>query len=474
MSQSHPGAAAETGERREVIITLVLVGALVVGAILRVYGAGTWDIRGDEPITLATALENPGARGLFSLYYYITRVFLELPLDRAWAGRLPAIISGILGLFAFYWFARQAIGRVGATCGTALVCVSAFHVEISQFARYYATVFLFGSLHFGFFLRYLRHANLRDWILALVCAAAATSSHFVASLSLVITGLYCLLALRLDALVPEPRVRKTFAISLGLGAVGALAASPIVIRLFSVWLGYEPWKTPPWRQIPVLTLDHLTLAVTAAVGFGLWWLWRRADRHVAALALIAVGVTLPVLAIAGYLMNVVPRYVTVAFPWFYLSAGMCCGGIYDETRKTVGSIGALAPLGLLVAASLPATASYFIERSAISYAAAYAYVVDRASKGDIVETNIELRFGDEVTISDYRSEVWDAEYPWSEELDRSPATWFVYEVGRRGYARGLENWLIANAQKMETRWARRVDRHVRRLDIWRIRERANP
>ena len=475
MSQLHAGAATEQGERNEIIVTVVLVAALIIGAVLRIYGAGTWDLRGDEPITIATALEDPGARGLFSLYYYVSRVFLELPLDRIWAGRLPAVVSGILGLFAFYWFAREAIGRVGATCGTALVCVSAFHIEISQFARYYATVFLFGSLHFGFFLRYLRSAKLRHWILALVCAAAATSSHFVASLSLVITGLYCLLALKVDVLAPVPQVRKTLAISLGIGAVGALAASPIVFRLVSVWLGYEPWKTPPWRLIPVLTLDHLTLAVSAAVGFGLWWLWHRADRNVAVLAIIAIGVTLPALAIGGYLMNFVPRYVTVSFPWFYLAAGACCSGIYNQTRDAVGPIGAWAPLGLLVAASLPATASYFIERSSISYASAFTYVVDRAAQGDVIETNVELRFGnDVVAISDYRSEVWDAGYPWPEELDESPATWFVYEVGRRGYAPSLEDWLIEHAQKVDTRWAPRVDRHVRRLDIWRLHERPNP
>jgi hypothetical protein len=459
----------------EGLLLAVLACGLGAAILLRFYGAGTWDLRGDEPTTLAIALDNPGSRGLFSLYYYVTHFFLGVLPDQLWAVRLPAVLAGILGLFAFAWLAREVLGRVEAVCATLLICFSGFHIEISQFARYYSSVFLLSCLHFFFFVRFVRTGHLSLGALSVVFGIATVACHFVSALVFVVTGAYCLLALRFDALLPRPALRKPIAIALGASACAGLAAIPTVIKVFSVWLSYPDWNLPRWRILPSLILDHLTLPVFVAACFGLWWLWRRGDRPVAVLAALAVGVTLPTLGLGGLLMNFAPRYGTALLPWFYLAAGACCGAMLRSARAQVGPVAALAPLAILVAASVPSAASYFLERQSVSYRRVLEIVLAQSAPGDVIETNVALFPGtDAIEIALYRSEPWNRTYPWQEALGGGDAQWFLYEVSRAGYAPALEAWLIANADKVLTQRSNRIDRHSRQLDLWKRRPPDGP
>ncbi|NNL84216.1 MAG: hypothetical protein HKP27_01100, partial [Myxococcales bacterium] len=435
----------------------------------------TWDLRGDEPTTLAIALDNPGSRGFFSLYYYVTHYFLGVLPDQVWAVRLPAVLAGVLGLFAFGWLAREVLGREEAICATLLVCFGGFHIEISQFARYYSSVFLLSSLHFLFFVRFLRTGRLSLGVLSVGLGLVTVACHFASALVFVVTATYCLLALRFDALLPRPALRKPIAIALGAGVCAGLAAVPTVIKVFSVWLSYPDWNLPRWRILPSLILDHLTLPMFVAAGFGLWWLWRRGDRPVAVLAALAVGFTLLTLGLGGLLMNFAPRYGTALFPWFYLAAGACCGAMLRSARPQVGAVAALAPLAILVAASVPSAVSYFLERQNVSYRRGLEVVLAQAVPGDLIETNVALFPGsDAIEIALYRSEPWNRTYPWQEALSGSDAQWFLYEVSRTGYAPALEAWLIANADKVLTQRSNRIDRHMRQLDLWKRRPKGSP
>lgn len=452
------------------LLFVLLALGFVAAIVARFYGAGTWDLRGDEPTTLVIALENPGSRGLFSLYYYVTNLFLGVLPDQLWAVRLPAVISGVLGVFAFAWLAREVLGRTEAICATLLICASGFHIEISQFARYYSSVFLLSCLHFLCFVRFLRTGRLVLGALSILFALMTIACHFVSVLVLAVTGAYCLLALRFDILLPRPALRRPIAIALGLSACAGLAAIPTIVKVFTVWLSYPDWNLPRWRILPSLVLDHLTLPVFVASVFGLWWLWRRGDRMVAVLALLAVGITLPTLGLGGLLMNFVPRYGTALLPWFYLAAGACCGEMLRSARARVGPVAAFAPLAILVAASFPSTLSYFLERENISYRRGLETVLAQATPGDVVETNVALYpETDTVEIALYRSEPWNRTYPWQQALDEGGAQWFLYEVSRVGYAPDLEAWLIANADKVLTQRSNRIDRHSSHLDLWKRR-----
>lgn len=90
-----------------------------------------------------------------------------------WAVRLPAILFGIAGVWAFYFLARQLWTREITLLGTLLFAVSYHHVYYSQNARGYSALVFFALLATGMLLRLLRtdaERQTRWYGLAYACA----------------------------------------------------------------------------------------------------------------------------------------------------------------------------------------------------------------------------------------------------------------------------------------------------------------
>lgn len=72
-----------------------------------------------------------------------------------WAVRLPAILFGIAGVWAFWFVATAVWPRVPVLFGTLLFAASYHHIYYSQNARGYSALIFFGLLSTGFLLRLL-------------------------------------------------------------------------------------------------------------------------------------------------------------------------------------------------------------------------------------------------------------------------------------------------------------------------------
>lgn len=449
------------------LLPALLLACLAAGTVMRLYGIGTWDLRGDEIFTYVSASTDPGQRGIFSPYYHVASVLLSVFDNELLAVRLPAAIAGVLSLVAFYFFAREALGAVAATMATLLLCFSPQHVELSQFARYYSTVFLFGTLHFWLVLIFLRTGSLRHLLVGVCCGAVAALSHLPAAVVFIVAGLYVLLALRFTQLLPVPRAYVAGAAVLGFAF--AILAFPADIA--SAWLGFERWDNSAWAMIPLLAFNHYTLPVFAAAIFGVAWMIARSETHVWLLALLAVSTACLLLFIFNLFMNFAPRYLTALSPWFYLAAGALCGAPARSggPRQIWGAVAATL---ILISAQLPVLASFFLEQKHISPEAALRYVVAEANPDDVLEGNVRSPFLDPAMLerAAWRGDTTDSSVAWSEHLDRylsSPVTvWFVNEVPRSGYAPDYEAWLLEHAERVLVQRAGRIDRQQVTLEIW--------
>jgi len=100
-----------------------------------------------------------------------------------WAIRLPALITGLATIPAFFWVARPLLGDARSLAAAALLAVSSQHILFSQNARGNTASLLFGLLATGALVRALREDRMRWWLLyvatAVLCVAAVPTGGFI-------------------------------------------------------------------------------------------------------------------------------------------------------------------------------------------------------------------------------------------------------------------------------------------------------
>jgi MFS family permease len=461
-----PGASST--DRR---LFVVLVASVLAGMALRVFGVASWDLVDDEFYTFRDSLENPSRRGLFSLYYHVTHVSLRIFGATIFGVRLPALLLGLGALLVLYGQLRDTFGRRTAVFAVVLLSFSHWHVEASQFARYYAAVFLLGALHFTLFLRFLRTGSVRFLLLSWLAGGLAVGCHFMSCLLFAVTGLYSLLALRWGTLLPHPAARKPLLYSLGVLIVVGIFLLPTAVRMLVMVAGKKSWGIQGWAQIPLLAFNGLSVPVFVAVFLGLWCL-RRKDTHPEfTLATIGVATALVALGVLGSFLNVTPKYVFSLAPLFFVSVGALCRSVYDRFEST-NVLVALSPCIVLVSAVLPPLASYYLERHNISQRAAVQYVVDHAEPGQVLLGNVASPFVELGTLrrEKYPAAPDDASFDWSGYLKRythgREGVWFVWDVPRSGLAPDLEQWLHRNAELRHQQRARCIEPRARTITVW--------
>ncbi|MEE9608531.1 MAG: hypothetical protein V3U03_12395 [Myxococcota bacterium] len=133
--------------------------AFALGCLMRAPGLSSSFLQGDEFHTLGLASQG---YAVIAGSYEPKTGSLALPLlQRAaldavgWtvgAGRLPALLGGLLGLAAMYPVARRFVGAPAAAIAMLALSANPRHVFYSHFARAYSLV-VFGALVFAYALR---------------------------------------------------------------------------------------------------------------------------------------------------------------------------------------------------------------------------------------------------------------------------------------------------------------------------------
>jgi hypothetical protein len=324
-------------ERRSTVAPLLLLaGLLLLALVLRFYRLGVWNFEATEMFTLRDSVKpqfhNPRPLGYLLNYFLVLPVH---PLDE-FGLRVMSAIVGTITVAAFYLVARRLIGERAALFGTVFLAVSPLHVYYSQFARYWALVFLFSAIYpYALYLG-VRDRSRSQIALGLLTLLLAVLSHPVSAI--LIGGPALWLAFKycrptyLRAAWSRPAVRW--------GAVGAglllLVLAYRLVPLLHGWVTMHDknpgmgqfllgpkWANGPKQAVLLMAfVESLTLPVSLAAAAAIYLLWRQRDRSLGAFLASLALFQLAFIALASTRTPVSTFYLVPAAPVFYLGVGL--------------------------------------------------------------------------------------------------------------------------------------------------------
>jgi len=178
---SEPRVSRDSGESRtDWYLEAVLFSALVLlSLVLRVIRLDTslWE---DEVRTYQGASLPLGETFIHRtqfLYYVLAHFALKLG-DSEFTLRLPSVFAGVAGVAALYGFVRQVAGRTNAWLAAFILAISAYHVDKSQEARFYAIVILSNILTVWSLWRAVSSDSTKAWIAFALAANLGIAAQF--------------------------------------------------------------------------------------------------------------------------------------------------------------------------------------------------------------------------------------------------------------------------------------------------------
>jgi hypothetical protein len=325
--------------------TGILVGVVVLGAGVRLWGLGANRLGYDEAFTAMA-----GRLPLGSLFPFLRAhdshppldYLLHLPLARlgvsAWWFRLPGVLCSIGALGLFAWWMRDR-GRAGVIA-TALMALSAFEVVHGRNARMYAELELLGVALAILAESWLRAPRRRHASILAVLVFVGLLTHV--SMFLVGAGLLALAGRRTD--------RDAWRWRGALAAAGAgwavLWGASFVVQTQG---GHSDWipRTTPTRIVDTVTslvtnTNASAFVVFAAVVAGGVLVWRR-DRPLGRVWCACFAVPLALAALAGLAAPVLLDRTLTMTAWAPLLA---IGVLVDFLLTRVRVLGVLAVLAV--------------------------------------------------------------------------------------------------------------------------------
>ncbi len=303
---------------------LVILG---LAALLRLIGANS-EFWFDEIVTVQLYVRSPlheiiqryeaaNNHVLNSLLAHLSAaIFGEQP----WAIRLPSILFGIAGVWAFFFLARQLWTKQIALLGALMFAASYHHVYYTQNARGYSAFVFFALLATGMLLRLLSAdpaKPTRWWYGAAYAGAIGLGAYSLLLMVFVVLGHACVLVL----------ARRWRALSWLFAGIGfaLLLYAPMMSSLIT-YFSQQPTETglPLFsiafaRELKPVALVLLIGAILTPV-----LLYRFARRSPLAVALILLPLVLNIIIPAWRGQGVHPRSLIYGLPvaYFFLMEGM--------------------------------------------------------------------------------------------------------------------------------------------------------
>ena len=336
----------------------VLVGLVVAGAVLRLWGLGSNRLGYDEAFTAMAGRLPLGSLFAFlrthdshpPLDYLLHLPLARLGVDPFWF-RAPGVVASIGALALFAWWMRDR-GRAGVLA-TAVMALSAFEIVHGRNARMYAELELLGVGLAILAEAWLRAPRRRHAAILFVLVLAGLLTHV--SMFLVGAGLFALAGRRRD----RAAWRWRGAI-FGAGAVWVvLWGSAFLVQMQG---GHSDWIP---RTTPVRVLDTVASLVTngtatalgifVVVGAGGLLLARR-DRRLAQVWCACFVIPLTLAALAGLVAPVLLDRTLTMTAWApALAVGVALDALLTRQR-TLGIVAVGLAVLLVVPPAITAVA----------------------------------------------------------------------------------------------------------------------
>ncbi|MCI0398183.1 MAG: glycosyltransferase family 39 protein [Chloroflexi bacterium] len=386
----------------------LLAGLVILAAALRLVALNR-DLWLDEIATLVEYARLPFLETVTTfvsanqhpLYSAFSSLSLSLLGESAWAVRLPAVLFGVAGIPALYYFARVLTSEQEALWATALLAVSYHHVWFSQNARGWIGLLFFVLLGSGLFLRALAQNRRATWLAYAVVMVLGIFVHL--NTLFVFLGhlaAYLFVLPRWPGWARQhwPLTRRLVWVSLLTGSLSIALYSFILPEMVVYYQTADRtgvgWANPLdlLAQVTVGLLAGFLLAGLLVLGpvmlAGLASYWRQ-SRLLIGLLIFPAGfnaLALLALQVGAYpraFLYLLPLGLVVAVRGAFVSIGWLAGRLAGAAGSWLRQYGGAALLGLLVVASLLSLIPYYRVPKQ-NYTGALAYVEERREPGDVV------------------------------------------------------------------------------------------
>jgi mannosyltransferase len=286
----------------------------------------------DEIATLVEFVRLPTAQLMTSLtsmnnhllYSLEAKAAISLFGESAWALRLPAMLFGVAGVAALWWFARRLVTASEANIAALLMAVSYHHIWFSQNARGYTELMFWAIAGTALFLQGIREPSWRVWIAYACVLAAAGYTHLSAVFFFGVHGLlYVYVAgLKIFSGRSISDLKPLAGLVLG-GTLLVLLHAPMLPQIFHhvTTMSAPPtpeqaspeWKNPVWTILEVLrNLRGLgliaSLAVPAVAVFTVIGTISVGRRHPLFVATFLIHIPLTLILLLILSFRIWPRY----------------------------------------------------------------------------------------------------------------------------------------------------------------------
>ena len=450
---------------------------ILFAVALRVYGIWVWDLSyADEYHTYFDSLNQTSHRGVFSAYYYITRVSLiTFGTDSVLALRLPSVAIALVTLPIFYKLVKDVFGKNVAVFSLSILAFSVWHVEMSQYARYYSTVFLLAAVHQLAFLKFLQTYKVNNLFISLIFGVLAFLVHAAAIFVFIPAFIYCLIFLKNHSRLGSRLSRKILISILIAFLIVIVISLPHLFEILSFWTNksrQNPYANS-WALIPLLALNQYSLPLFIASYLGVFGL-KRQNKSPEFIYILIVLITALLLIMAfGVIMNFSVQYVFCFAPLFFVSAAILCNQMYQAFNSSSLFL-SLSVLLILIVSQMPGLVSYFQERLSISHDETFAIIIEKAKPNATLITNMGVGLLEISDLKVVRSKKppRNNRFNWNKYLDRykpsEAEVWFAWKVSRIGLAPKLKKWLMENTELVYEKKANRIDRRERSVTVWRL------
>jgi len=311
----------------------LLIGVLILAATLRFVGANS-EFWFDEIATVIGYVRLPASQIIRSyeaannhvLNSLLAHAAASIWGEQPWAVRLPSILFGVAGVWAFHFLASQLwSGRV-ALPGTFMFAVSYHHIYYTQNARGYSGFLFFALLATGLLLRELRRSP-SDVAGSRSAAARGFGAAYACSLGL---GMYAMILMIFVimghgvVLLLSRRWRLLGWLLAGV-AFALLLYLPMAEDVITYYSN-QPTETGH-SLLSAEFLQELKPAIPLLIAASIvapLLLWRLARRHSVAAALIVLPLVFNIVVPALRGQGVHPRSLIYGLPvaYFFLMEAM--------------------------------------------------------------------------------------------------------------------------------------------------------
>ena len=250
--------------------SVVLLGIILIGALLRVYDLGVQSLWTDEAfsvwisnMSLSQIVQTAGAIDQHPpLYYFILHYWITLFGTSEVAVRLPSVLFGVLAIPVIYVLGRRLFKEEVGLLAALILALSVFNIQYSQEARMYSLMVLLALLSMYFFIRFVQRNTVAVSVGYVVCTTLLLYTH-VYGASVVIAQNVYLLTLLLLSREHAFRLRQWITLQALLVAFFAPWISVLISQISGVEAGV---LTGPPTIGQLLLALHLYSGTTMLVG----------------------------------------------------------------------------------------------------------------------------------------------------------------------------------------------------------------